>query len=108
MDRERINDYLSIVSELRSSGIRAEIYLGNPKNFGNQLKYADKRRSPIAIIEGSEERDKGLIQIKDLILGARLAESASLDEWKERPSQFTVPKNEMISKVQEILRALKK
>jgi histidyl-tRNA synthetase len=108
MDRERINDYISIVSELRSSGIRAEIYLGNPKNFGNQLKYADKRRSPIAIIEGSEERDKGLIQIKDLILGARLAESASLDEWKERPSQFTVPKNEMVSKVQEILRALKK
>ena len=108
MDRERLNDYLSIVSELRSSGIRAEIYLGNPKNFGNQLKYADKRRSPVAIIEGSEERDKGLIQIKDLILGARLAESASLDEWKERPSQFTVPKNEMVSKVQEILRALKK
>ena len=108
MDRERLNDYLSMVSELRSSGIRAEIYLGNPKNFGNQLKYADKRRSPVAIIEGSEERDKGLIQIKDLILGARLAESASLDEWKERPSQFTVPKNEMVSKVKEILRALKK
>jgi histidyl-tRNA synthetase len=108
MDRERLNDYLSIVSELRSSGIRAEMYLGNPKNFGNQLRYADKRRSPLAIIEGSEERDKGLIQIKDLILGTQLAKNATLEEWKERPSQFTVPKKEMVSKVQEMLRALKK
>ena len=84
------------------------MYLGNPKNFGNQLRYADKRRSPLAIIEGSEERDKGLIQIKDLILGTQLAKNATLEEWKERPSQFTVPKKEMISKVQEMLRALKK
>ena len=108
MDRERINDYIGIVSELRSAGIRAEMYFGNPKNFGNQLKYADKRRSPLAIIEGSEEKDKGLIQIKDLILGTQLAKSATLEEWKERPSQFTVPRNEMVSTVQEMLKALKK
>jgi len=108
MDRERLNDYISIVSELRSAGIRAEMYFGNPKNFGNQLKYADKRRSPLAIIEGSEEKDKGLIQIKDLILGTQLAKSATLEEWKERPSQFTVPRNEMVSTVQEMLKALKK
>mgnify|MGYP003303851215 CR=1 FL=1 len=108
MDRERLNDYISIVSELRSAGIRAEMYFGNPKNFGNQLKYADKRRSPLAIIEGSEERDKGIIQIKDLILGTQLAKSATLEEWKERPSQFTVPRNEMVSTVQEMLKALKK
>ncbi len=108
MDRERLNDYISIVSELRSAGIRAEMYFGNPKNFGNQLKYADKRRSPLAIIEGSEERDKCSIQIKDLILGTQLAKSATLEEWKERPSQFTVPRNEMVSTVQEMLKALKK
>ena len=108
MDRERLNDYISIVSELRSAGIRAEMYFGNPKNFGNQLKYADKRRSPLAIIEGSEEKDKGLIQIKDLILGTQLAKSATLEEWKERPSQFTVPRSEMVSTVQEMLKALKK
>ena len=108
IDRERLNDYISIVSELRSAGIRAEMYFGNPKNFGNHLKYADKRRAPLAIIEGSEERDKGLIQIKDLILGTELAKSATLEEWKERPSQFTVPRNEMVSTVQEMLKALKK
>src|SRR5690606_25794404 len=51
MDRARMTDYLAMVGELRQAGIRAEVYLGNPKNFGNQLKYADKRGSPIAIIE---------------------------------------------------------
>ena len=39
MDRDRISDYQEIVTELRNAGIRAEVYLGNPKNFGNQLKY---------------------------------------------------------------------
>src|SRR5699024_9704686 len=51
MDRARMADYQAMVGELRAAGIRAEVYLGNPKNFGNQLKYADKRRSPVAIIE---------------------------------------------------------
>lgn len=103
MDRERMADYQAMVSELRNAGIRAEVYLGNPKNFGNQLKYADKRHSPVAVIEGGDEKDKGVVQIKDLILGAKIAESATLEEWKERPSQFEVPRGELISKVREIL-----
>ena len=57
MDRDRMADYQTMVSELRKAGIRAEVYLGNPKNFGNQLKYADKRNSPVAIIEGGDEND---------------------------------------------------
>ncbi len=103
MDRDRMADYQAIVAELRSAGIRAEVYLGNPKNFGNQLKYADKRNSPIAIIEGGDEKANGIIQIKDLILGAKIAENATLEEWKERPSQFTVPRGDLIAKVREIL-----
>ena len=51
MDRDRMADYMAMVGELRSAGIRAEVYLGNPKNFGNQLKYADKRQSPVAVIQ---------------------------------------------------------
>jgi histidyl-tRNA synthetase len=46
MDRDRMADYQAMASELRAAGIRAEVYLGNPKNFGNQLKYADKRKAP--------------------------------------------------------------
>ncbi len=103
MDRDRMADYQAMVAELRNAGIRAEVYLGNPKNFGNQLKYADKRNSPIAVIEGGDEKARGIVQIKDLILGAKIAESATLEEWKERPSQFEVPRGDLVSKVREIL-----
>ncbi|MCL3881044.1 histidine--tRNA ligase [Marivita sp. GX14005] len=103
MDRDRMSDYQAMVTELRNAGIRAEVYLGNPKNFGNQLKYADKRNAPVAVIAGAEEHEKGIVQIKDLILGAKIAESASLEEWQDRPNQFEVPRADLVAKVQEIL-----
>ena len=55
MDRDQMAYYQGLVAELRNAGIRAEVYLGNPKNFGNQLKYADKRNSPVAVIVGGDE-----------------------------------------------------
>lgn len=103
MDRDRMADYQAMVAELRNAGIRAEVYLGNPKNFGNQLKYADKRNAPVAVIEGTAEKDAGVVQIKDLILGAEIAKSASLDEWKDRPSQYEVARGDLVAKVREIL-----
>ncbi|WP_076444973.1 histidine--tRNA ligase [Roseivivax lentus] len=103
MDRARMAEYQTMVAELRDAGIRAEVYLGNPKNFGNQLKYADKRGAPVAIIAGSDEFAQGIVQIKDLVLGAKIAETATLEEWQERPSQFEVPRDGMVAKVQEIL-----
>ncbi len=105
MDKSRLADYQAMVGELRQAGIRAEVYLGNPKNFGNQLKYADKRNSPIAIIAGSDEFEAGKIQIKDLVLGAKIAENATLEEWKSRPSQFECDRADMLAKVREILEA---
>ncbi len=103
MDKARMADYQAMVTELRQAGIRAEVYLGNPKNFGNQLKYADKRSSPVAVIEGGEEHENGVIQIKDLVLGAKMAEGATLEEWRDRPSQYEVPRGDLVSKVREIL-----
>ncbi|MBV1896607.1 MAG: histidine--tRNA ligase [Rhodobacteraceae bacterium] len=103
MDRDRMADYQAMVAELRNAGIRAEVYLGNPKNFGNQLKYADRRRSPIAIIEGGDEKAAGIVQIKDLILGAQIAENATLEEWKERPSQIEAPRNQLVATVRAML-----
>ena len=103
MDKGRMADYQAMVAELRQAGIRAEVYLGNPKNFGNQLKYADKRGSPVAVIEGGEEHANGVIQIKDLVLGAKMAENATLEEWRDRPSQYEVPRGDLVAKVREIL-----
>ena len=103
MDRDRMADYQAMVAELRNAGIRAEVYLGNPKNFGNQLKYADKRESPVAIIQGSDEAARGVVQIKDLALGAEIAASASLEEWKSQPAQREVARDDLVGEVQAIL-----
>lgn len=103
MDRERMAACQAMVAELRNAGIRAEVYLGNPKNFGNQLKYADKRNSPVAIIEGSDEAARGVVQIKDLALGAKIAAEASHEEWKAQPAQFEVPRADLVAAVRRIL-----
>jgi histidyl-tRNA synthetase len=105
MDRDRMADYMAMVGELRQAGIRAEVYLGNPKNFGNQLKYADKRGSPVAVIQGGNEAAAGTVILKDLILGAKIAESATLEEWKDRPAQIEVPRADLVAAVQRMLGA---
>jgi histidyl-tRNA synthetase len=103
MDRERMADYQAMAGDLRRAGLRAEVYLGNPKNFGNQLKYADKRASPVAVIQGGDEAAKGTVILKDLILGARIAVSATFEEWKDRPAQIEVPRADLVQAVRRML-----
>src|SRR5882757_2570924 len=93
------------MSALRNADIRAELYLGNPKNMGNQLKYADRRNSPCVIIQGSDEKARGEVQIKDLIDGAKAAAAiASNQEWREtRAAQFSCKEEELVAKVREVL-----
>ncbi|GEO98629.1 histidine--tRNA ligase [Methylobacterium haplocladii] len=104
LDRENIAEYQAHVAALRNAGIRAELYLGS-SGMKAQMKYADRRRSPIALIQGSNEREAGEIQIKDLIEGAKAAQNiGSNAEWKAaRPAQVSVPVAEMVERVREIL-----
>ncbi|MHC1947054.1 histidine--tRNA ligase [Bradyrhizobium sp. UFLA06-06] len=104
-DRDRVADYQKMVAQLRQAGIRAELYLGNPKNMGNQLKYADRRNSPCVIIQGSDEKARGEVQIKDLIEGAKAAAAiASNQEWREtRPAQFSCAEADLVARVREVL-----
>jgi histidyl-tRNA synthetase len=105
-DRDRVADYQRMVSALRNAGVRAELYLGNPKNFGNQLKYADKRGSPCAVIQGGDERARGEVQIKDLILGAEIAGlSKERDDYlkKQAEAQFAVPEENLVDAVRDLL-----
>ena len=103
MDRDRMGDYLAMAAELQAAGIRAEVYLGNPRNFGNQLKYADKRASPVAVIQGGDEAARGVVQLKDLALGARLASEVSHEEWRAQPAQTEVPRADLVRGVRDIL-----
>ena len=103
MDRDRMADTFAIVAELRQAGIRAEAYLGNPKQFGAQMKYADRRRAPFAIIEGSDEKARGVVQVKDLIAGAQAAQTASLEEWKDRPAQQEIARTDLVAHLRALL-----
>ena len=105
-DRDRIADYQKMAATLRNAGIRAELYLGNPKNnLGAQLKYADKRGSPCAIIQGGDEKARGEVQIKDLILGATLAETKDREEYlkKQAEAQFAVKEDALVDAVRKLL-----
>jgi histidyl-tRNA synthetase len=104
MDRSRMAAYQKMAAELRAANIRAEVYLGNPKNFGNQLKYADRRRSPVAVIQGEDEAARDVVLLKDLVLGARIAAGASLEEWKAQPAQREVPRTRLVDEVRAMLR----
>ena len=108
-DRERVADYQKMVAALRNAGIRAELYLGNPKNMGNQLKYADRRNSPCVIIQGSDERDDPAgpqVLLKDLLLGAELAKlEKDREEYLQRQgeAQTKVPQASLVDEVRKIL-----
>ncbi len=106
-DVEAMGRYQRITQELRQAGIRAEMYQGNWKKFGNQLKYADRRGCPVAIIQGGDERAEGVVQIKDLIEGKRLSgEIEDNASWREaRVAQETVKEADLVAKVKEILAA---
>jgi histidyl-tRNA synthetase len=105
LDRDRMADYQRMAATLRAAGIRAELYLGAGK-FGPQMKYADRRRSPCVVIQGSDERARGEVQIKDLIVGAELAGlSKERDDYlrKQAQAQFAVPQDRLVDAVREVL-----
>jgi histidyl-tRNA synthetase len=105
LDRDRLADYQRMAATLRVAGIRAELYLGAGK-FGPQMKYADRRRSPCVVIQGSDEKQRGEVQIKDLIVGAELAGlSKERDDYLRRQAeaQFAVPEARLVEAVREVL-----
>ncbi|OJU51694.1 MAG: histidine--tRNA ligase [Mesorhizobium sp. 61-13] len=105
-DTESLGRYQKMVSDLRKAGIRSEMYLGGA-GMKAQLKYADKRGCPVAVIQGGDERAKGEVQLKDLIEGARQAAAiADHAEYKEaRPGQVTVAETDLVAEVKKILAA---
>jgi histidyl-tRNA synthetase len=105
LDRDRLADYQRMAATLRQAGIRAELYLGAGK-FGPQMKYADRRRSPCVVIQGSDEKQRGEVQIKDLIVGAELAGlSKERDDYLRRQAeaQFAVPEDRLVDAVRQVL-----
>ena len=104
MDKDRQGDYWRMVQQLRSGGVRAEMYAGTA-GMKAQMKYADKRGAPLVVIQGGDEKLKGEVQIKDLRLGSELASNiASREEYAaQRLAQFSVPEADLVAAVKKAL-----
>ncbi|MBX3569045.1 MAG: histidine--tRNA ligase [Rhizobiaceae bacterium] len=105
-DAESLGRYQKMVGDLRQAGIRAEMYLGG-SGMKPQMKYADRRGAPCVVIQGGDERAKGVVQIKDMALGEQLSKQiADNAEWREgRPAQVEVPEGELVEAVRRVIAA---
>lgn len=65
---ERLGDYLALCGRLRQAGLDVELY-PEAKKLGAQLKYADRRGFPIALVLGDEEWEGQRCQVKLLESG---------------------------------------
>jgi histidyl-tRNA synthetase len=108
LDRDHMADYQRLVAQLRAAGVASELYLGS-SGLNAQLKYADRRGSHCAVIQGSNERDAAggrQVVIRDLVLGAELAKAskdrADYLELRQR-AQALAPEAELATRVEEVL-----
>jgi histidyl-tRNA synthetase len=106
LDKNEIARSFQLARELREAGLRAETYVGEA-GMKAQLKYADRRGAAVAIIEGSDERVRGEVTLKDLALGAELSKSTeNRAAWvKDRPAQQSVKRDQMLPAIRAILGA---
>ncbi len=104
LDKEEAPESFRMAREIREAGLRAEAYTG-AAGMKAQLKYADKRGAAIAVIEGSDERARGEVTLKDLDLGAELAKLVEdRAEWvNEQPAQISVPRANLADAIRKIL-----
>ena len=64
-DAELAEESLKLATLLRRSGIRTEVYC-RPTRISTQMKYADSKGIPYAVILGSDEVEAGTVAIRDL------------------------------------------
>tara|TARA_B100000678_G_scaffold283926_2_gene284737 strand:+ start:1331 stop:2806 length:1476 start_codon:yes stop_codon:yes gene_type:complete len=104
LDQEHAADSHQLANTLRSAGVRAEVYMGS-SGMRAQMKYADRRGAPAVVIVGEDERAKGTVTIKDLVVGAQKAKAIQDNtEWREtRPGQVEVSRDELVATIREIL-----
>lgn len=96
--------YFQVAAEIRAAGIAAEVYLG-ASGMKAQMKYADRRLSPAAVILGGDEIAAGKVTIKDLDLGRELSAGVTDNAaWREqRPGQQTIDRGQLVPALRKIL-----
>lgn len=99
------DEMLAITYELRRAGIPAELFLGNTRNIGKQLKYADLWTVPLVLILGDDEHARGVVTLKDMDVGRQITgDIDNREEWlARRPGQREVPRTELLATVRALL-----
>jgi histidyl-tRNA synthetase len=105
MDPGLADDYMQMTWELRRAGIPTELYVGMKKRAGQQLQYADQYDIPIALLYGSNEKEQGIVTVKDMSVGREKAKAVGdRKEWlAARPGQITVPRADLVESIRKLL-----
>ena len=103
-DNKNISKYNELLQKLRSANINSEIYSGDG-NLKSQLKYADKRNSPAAILYGDDEIKSGVVTIKNLKKGKEASQKIKTrDDWKSGESaQIKVKIENLVDEIKKLL-----
>ncbi len=108
MDQDRLADYIELSNELRNKGIAVELYQGDQKGVGKQMKYADKVGIPFAVIIGSDEWANNTVTVKNLVAGRSAAEGVSdRDAWLKSAGevQVTIPRGKLVEHLRQFQQA---
>ncbi|MEM1106891.1 MAG: histidine--tRNA ligase [Pseudomonadota bacterium] len=103
-DRADLSAYFDLARRIRAIGVPAEVYLGGA-GLRAQMKYADRRGSPLTVMYGADEKAAGIVNVKDLRAGAEQAKTITDHKtWREeRPGQFHVPIGDLEAAVKMVL-----
>ena len=83
-NEDSIADSIALATELRSSGLRVDVYPEADK-MGKQFKYASSRGIPVVAIVGEDERARGEVAIKNMKSGEQISVKRSdVAQWLDR------------------------
>jgi histidyl-tRNA synthetase len=71
IDDDAAASAMDFAAQLRQAGLRTEVYLGSSRKLAKQLKWAADRHARFALIYGPQERNAGLITVRDMDSGAQ-------------------------------------
>jgi histidyl-tRNA synthetase len=71
-EEEPEEDSLKLASELRSAGLRVDVY-PEPDKLGKQFKYAAARNVKLVTVLGADERARGNVTVKNMVTGEQTA-----------------------------------
>ena len=71
--RDTVTDGAHLAHQLREAGLRVDLSLQPHRSIGDQLKFADRRGIPVAVIVGSSELAEGKATLKALASGEQIA-----------------------------------